>query len=253
MALISFFVRKVYQGFIYRPDALHFHPLGGLGILGLQFFLLISSDPLILFSVLIFILLENIIYGNLLGVLNLLRAIFPLLLFLGTLAFLFGGPLQATFVVLRLLTGSITFSFFFAVTNPADLARVLEKMKIPPRWAIIPALSLTMVPRIAKDAEETVEALTFRGEIQGRLFLRWLPKVLAIFIASVLYRSEYLAQSLYYRGFEMWGQRRTHYRSVSLRWLDIFRLTYWVIFLLFLLNKQTFINYFVTVIGQWGI
>jgi energy-coupling factor transporter transmembrane protein EcfT len=100
-------------------------------------------------------------------------------------------------------------------------------LKIPIKWAILPSLMLTMVPRIAKDAEETFETLTLRGEIHG-FFIKWLPKILAIIIASTLYRSEFLAQSLYYRGLGM--HKRTHYRSVIIRKIDAFRLLIWIIF-----------------------
>ncbi|MFX1256159.1 MAG: energy-coupling factor transporter transmembrane component T family protein [Promethearchaeota archaeon] len=253
MDLISFFVRKVYQGFIYRPDSLHFHPLIGLGILCLQVFLLVSSDIFFLAIVMIFVFLENAFCRNLRGVLSVIRIILPFIVFLGGISLLFAGPAQTILILMRVVIGAISFSFFFAVTNPSDLARVLEKMKIPPRWAMIPSLALTMVPRVAKDAEETVEALSFRGEIQGRLFLRWLPKVLAIFIASVLYRSEFLAQSLYYRGFEIRGQRRSHYRSVPFRWFDIFRLFFWLSFLIVGLLKQDIITFLVFVAESWSI
>ena len=143
---------------------------------------------------------------------------------------------QAFLVVLRLLIGALSCSFFFAVTNPSDLTRILEKCKVPTKWALVPALALTMVPRVAKDAEETFETLTLRGEISG-FFLKWLPKALAIFVASVLYRSEFLAQSLYFRGLAI--QKRTHYRLVPFRKRDLLRLFTWLIFvtLIFLLDN----------------
>jgi len=127
-----------------------------------------------------------------------------------------------------LLIGALAFSFFFVVTNPSDLTRVLEKLRIPTRVAILPALALMMVPRVAKDAEDTFETLALRGEIKG-FFIKWLPKALAIFIASVLYRSDFLAQSLYYRGFLI--QKRTHYRQVSFRKIDFSRIFSWLVIL----------------------
>ncbi len=224
---MAFMLRRVYQGFLYHPDNLHVHPLVGMLILGLQFVLLIGNNTLVLVLLLFVVGLENMIYGNLRGSLSLLRAIIPLLIFLGIISFLFGGLTRAFLVVLRLLNGAFSCSFFFAVTNPSDLTRILEKCKVPTRLALLPALALTMVPRVAKDAEDTFETLALRGEIEG-FFLKWLPKVLAIFIASVLYRSEFLAQSLYYRGFGV--QRRTHYRSVPFQKIDVFRIFTWLIF-----------------------
>lgn len=223
---MAFTLRRVYQGFLYRPTALHVHPLIGILILGIQFVLLLINDISILFFLLIIVVFENIFYGNIRGSLSLLRAIIPLLIFLGLVSYLFGGLIQATLVVLRLLVGAFCFSFFFVVTNPSDLTRVLEKSKVPARVAVLPALALMMVPRVAKDAEDTFETLALRGEIKG-FFIRWLPKALAIFIASVLYRSEFLAQSLYYRGFLV--QKRTHYRPVPFKKIDFIRILTWLV------------------------
>ena len=223
---MAFTLRKVYQGFLYQPNALHVHPLIGITILGMQFLLLLRDDILLLFLLLILVGIENVVFRNIQGSLSLLRAIVPLLIFLGMVSFLFGGLIQATLVVVRLLIGALAFSFFFVVTNPSDLTRVLENLRVPSRVAILPALALMMVPRVAKDAEDTFETLALRGEIKG-FFIRWLPKALAIFIASVLYRSEFLAQSLYYRGFLL--QKRTHYRHVPFRKIDLSRIFTWLI------------------------
>jgi len=107
------------------------------------------------------------------------------------------------------------------------LTRVLESMKIPPKWAGIPSLTLTFVPRLIKDSQETLETLALRGEIGGRWnILSWLPRSLAIIIASTLYRSEFLAQALYFRGFGL--PQRTKYKKVLLHNSDIFRLVYWL-------------------------
>ncbi|MFX0013879.1 MAG: energy-coupling factor transporter transmembrane component T family protein [Promethearchaeota archaeon] len=229
---MAFMLRRVYQGFLFHPDAVHVHPLVGMLILGLQFMILIVNDISILVLLFFLVVLENMLYNNLHDTLSLFRAIIPLLIFLGILSFIFGGLIRAFLIILRLLIGAFSCSFFFAVTNPSDLTRILEKCKFPPKWALLPALALTMVPRVAKDAEETFETLTLRGEIRG-FFLRWLPKILSIFVASVLYRSEFLAQSLYFRGFEI--QKRSHYRTVNFRKIDIIRLLTWIFFLILIM------------------
>ena len=228
--MISYMIRKVYQGFLYKPDAIHFHPLIGLVLLLLQFVVMLGQSPFILIGVLILILIENIVLGNFRGILDLIWAIIPFLLFLGFLTLIFAGYNQAILLMMRLLSGALAFSFFFAITNPSDLTRVLEKVKIPSKWALLPSLSLTLVPRVAKDAEETFETLLLRGEIKGYNFFRWLPRTLAIFIASVLYRSELLSHSLYYRGFGI--QPRTHYRSVKIQKKDLLRLLIWLLLLI---------------------
>jgi energy-coupling factor transporter transmembrane protein EcfT len=183
------------------------------------------------------VIFENIVFGNIRGAINTTRVILPLVILAGIVTIIFGGSQRAILVVLKIITGSLGFAFYFAVTNPSDLARSLEKTGVSAKIAMIPALVLTIVPRVAKDAEETIETLVLRGEIKG-FFLRWLPKVLAIFIASVLYRSEFLAQSLYYRGFGM--KKRSHYRSVPLSWIDILRLIYWLLLVLFLFLGPSF-------------
>jgi energy-coupling factor transporter transmembrane protein EcfT len=110
--------------------------------------------------------------------------------------------------------------------------------------ALIPSLALVIIPRIAKDSEDTFNTLRLRGEIQGG-FYRWLPKTLAILIASVIYRSEFLAQSLYFRGFGI--QKRTHYRKIKMTWMDVSRLVIWITFLaLFIIfNYYGTLNFFI--------
>ena len=115
---MSFMLRRLYKGFSYHPDAIHIHPLVSLTILGLQFlFLLIGNDITILIPLLVLIVIENLFYGNFHGMISLLRAMIPLLVFLGILTFLFGGLILACLLILRLLVGALSCSIFFAVTN----------------------------------------------------------------------------------------------------------------------------------------
>lgn len=223
---MSFMLRRVYKGLLFHPDAFHIHPLVGTIILMVQLLLLIWSNFIILTSLLSLVILENILFKNSRGSISLIRALFPILIILTCLTFIFGGPEIAALVLLRFLIGALSCSLYFTITNPSDLTRVLEQLKIPIKWAILPSLMLTMVPRIAKDAEETFDTLALRGEMQG-FFIKWLPKALAIFIASTLYRSEFLAQSLYYRGLGI--KKRTHYRNVSIQKADFLRLFIWLI------------------------
>ncbi|MHA1973045.1 MAG: energy-coupling factor transporter transmembrane component T family protein [Candidatus Hodarchaeales archaeon] len=226
---MSYMIRKVYRGVVYKADSLQFHPVISLLVLLIQFILMVSNSFWELYLATLIVLLENFILKNRKGSLSLIRAILPFLLIIGLLTFVFSGLESSLLIVGRFINGSLIFSLFFAITNPSDLSRSLENLHVPQRLAIIPSLSLTMVPRVAKDAEETFEALYFRGEISGRYF-RWLPRVLAILIASVLYRSEFLAQSLYFRGFNL--KSRTHYRNVPIHYFDIIRLLFWIVVLL---------------------
>ena len=225
-------IRDVYSGLIFNPKSKSLHPLVNLLVLLVQFLLITITSLIIQTGVLFCVLVELYISKNLKGGLRLIKAILPLLLFLGGVTFLFGGLSQAILVLLRVLIGGLACSFFFSLTNPSDFTRVLESAHIPTRIAIIPSLALTLVPRIAKDAEATFETLYLRGEVQG-FFLKWMPKALAIFIAAVLYRTDHLAQSLFFRGLEV--QKRIHYRDVCFQSIDFLRGLFWVFFLIIVL------------------
>ncbi len=223
-------IRDIYSGLIFNPESKSMHPLVNSFLLLIQFLLISLPFVNLQIMVLLLVLIELLLSGNLKGGLNLLRAIFPLLIFLGGVTIFFGGVLQAILVLLRVIIGGLACSFFFSQTNPSDFTRVLESLHIPSKIAIIPSLTLTLVPSVAKDAEATFETLALRGEIKG-FFVRWMPRALAIFIAAVLYRSNHLAQSLYFRGLAI--QKRTHYRDVKFRFIDFIRLIYWLFPLVF--------------------
>lgn len=226
---MSFMLKRIYDGFLYKPDKLQIHPLVGIVIISIQFGFLVLNKNWVLALLLIFIIFENIIFKNIRGSLSILWALLPIIIFLGGLTYLFGGWEIMYRVLMRLLVGGLGFSFFFSIVNPSDLTRSFEKLKIPTKIALIPSLALMMIPRIAKDAEDTFTTLKIRGEIKG-FFLRWLPRVFAVFIASIIYRSEFLAQSLYFKGLGI--QRRTHYRKVSFRWVDLIRILIWTSFII---------------------
>lgn len=230
---MAFMFRNVYQGFLYRAGSRSANPLTGFAVVVVQFILMLNNDNFILVIVLILLSIESIMFRNIRDILNLLKAIFPLVLFLGGITFLFGGWTKAMIVILRILISSLSFSMYFALTNPSELSRSLERIKIPARVSIIPALALTIVPSVAKDAEDTFNTLVLRGELEGH-FWNWLPKTLAVFIASVLYRSEFLAQSLYIKGFGL-GER-SHYRSVPIKKNDVIRIFFWLIIFIIMIN-----------------
>lgn len=222
---MTLFIRKIYQGLVFKPQAIQGHPLVGLVVIVIQLLLMLGPLGWLLGLLLVLSMVENLLFQNLRGALSLIRAILPLIVFLGILSLLFSGPKQTYVVLVRLMVGAVGFSVYFAITNPSDLTRSLEQFHIPPRWAQIPAMALTLLPKVARDAEETFETLLMRGEIRGS-FVRWMPKVMAVLVASALYRSEFLSQSLYYRGFDL--PSRSHYKKVPLHWYDGFRLIFWL-------------------------
>ncbi len=242
--MMSFMLRRVYQGLLFKPDSTHIHPLIGLCILVLQFGFMIVNINWVLGLILIFVILENVVFRNIKGALSLIYALLPALVTLGIITYFVGGWVLVYRVLIRLLIGGIGFSLFFSLTNPSDLTRVLEKLHLGSKLALIPSLTLTIIPRIAKDAEDTFTTLRLRGELKGG-FYRWLPKALAILIASIIYRSEFLAQSLYFKGFGI--QKRTHYKRVRFTPNDLFRVIMWAIFValfvtIFYLNDENIIQ-----------
>ncbi|MHA1668419.1 MAG: hypothetical protein ACTSX6_09295 [Candidatus Heimdallarchaeaceae archaeon] len=226
---MSFMLKRVYQGLLYKTESLHIHPLVGIVIIFIQFGFLIPNINWLLLLLLIFILVENILLKNVKGALSILWFLFPLIVIVGGLTFIFGGWVQVFRVISRFLIGGLGFSLFFALVNPSDLTRSFENLHISSKIAIIPSLALMMIPRMAKDAEDTFNTLLLRGEIKGFIF-SWLPKTLALMIASILYRSDFLAQSLYFKGFGI--QKRTHYKKVEFSKVDLFRILFWLIFIM---------------------
>ncbi len=223
---MSYLIKRIYDGLLFKTDSLTFHPYVGLILIIVQFAMLISSNNLALIILFSFVIVENFLFKNIRGALSIIYAILPLVIFLGGLTFVFSGLDVAFRAILRVFIGGLSFSFYFAVTNPSELTRALENLHLPSKIAFLPSLVLTLSPRIAKDADETLETLRLRG-ITDSLSLNWLPKMIAIFLASVLYRSEFLAQALYYKGFGL--KKRTHYKQISFSKINWIRIVYWII------------------------
>ncbi|MHA1941261.1 MAG: energy-coupling factor transporter transmembrane component T [Candidatus Hodarchaeales archaeon] len=197
--------------------------------------LLLVLNPLPLSILTTLIITEFLLIANIENLFSLLRGILPLLIFLSGSTWIFSGFEIAISVFFRILCGALGFSLFVVFTNPSDMTHFLESIKIPSKWALIPSLSLSFVPRVIKDVQETIDTLTLRGEIGGmRKVLLWLPKSLAIIVASILYRSEFLAQSLYFRGYGLGN--RTHSRKLRVRKMDIIRFLLWFISSFFLIS-----------------
>ena len=242
---MSFMLRRVYQGLLFKPESLHVHPLIGLLILFTQFGFMVVNINWVLGLLLIFVISENVVFKNVKGGLSLMYALLPALVILGIITYFVGGWNLVFKVLSRVIIGGLGFSLFFSLTNPSDLTRVLERLHLGSKVALIPSLTLTIIPHIAKDAEDTFATLRLRGELKGG-FYRWLPKALAILIASIIYRSEFLAQSLYFKGFGI--KKRTHYKKVSLSYNDLYRILEWIVFtilffILFYLSKNNILTF----------
>jgi len=234
---MSYVAKRLYSGLLFDPGQLSFHPLIAMVIAIIQFALFAAQKKELLLFILALAIIENIVFHNLKALISTFFALLPVLIFTLILGLIFGGLEIAYLVTVKLLIGLAVVSVFFNHVNPADVGRALETLHIPSSLALIPTLTFTMIPRIAKDVNETIETLKIRGEIKGTFF-RWLPKVFAIFIASSIYRSQFLAQSLYFRGFKI--GKRTHYKKHPIRIFDLTRLVLWLAIVIIILLDLKF-------------
>ncbi len=227
---MSYFIHRLSTGLSFKPDKASIHPGINLLILFIQFIFLVFqlSDIKTIFLLslfLLFVVIELIYTKNFLNSINLIRGILPLLIITFVITIFFGGPLRAVLLILRIATGALAFSIFIISTNPSDLSKFLEKLYIPHKIAIIPSLSLSLIPRTLKDIEETYNTLLLRDEIKGS-FLRWLPKLLSISISSAVYRSNFIEESLYIKGFTSNSRKRLGTNHKISKY-DLIRVFYW--------------------------
>lgn len=207
------------------------HPAISSVIIVFQFLALIyQSTNQITINLLLILLasitLEIIITKNTKNCLSLLRGILPFIIITFVVTILFAGPDKAFILILRIITGALIFSIFIITTNPTDFSKFLERMYIPTKLAIIPGISLSLIPRTLKDIEDTYNTIYLRGEIQGS-FIKWLPKLLAISISSIVYRSSFIEESLVIKGFNSHQRRRNGPNHSSNRY-DFFKILYWI-------------------------
>ena len=229
-------LQGLYFGFNFDPNNRSFHPFVNIIIVMLLFVLGISLPFSFLMVLLSFILLEIILIKRVKNSFLLIKGIFPLLFMVTIFSLLFAGPERTFTIVLRLIIGALIFSIFFTTTNPAELSKFLEKLKLPHKYAIIPALSIALLPKAAKDANEAYETLLFRGEIKGSFF-RWMPRTLSILIASSLYRAKFIAESLYIRNFG--NPDRKVYLDRKLSFHDFFKLIGWSLGFIIIFQVQS--------------
>ena len=222
---MAYVARRLYSGLLFDPNRFAFHPLFAVITIILQFALFVSQKKEFLTIILLILIIENALFHNLKALWSTFLAFIPIVMITLILSFFLSGLNLTYLFTVKLLIALCIACIFFNHVNPSELGRAFESLRIPSSLALIPTLSFTMIPRIVKDANETIETLKIRGEIKG-IFFRWLPKVFAIFIASSIYRSRFLAQSLYFRGFGV-GER-THYKKLTIHWIDIARILFWL-------------------------
>jgi energy-coupling factor transport system permease protein len=191
------------------------------------------ADPRAKFLMALSIFASALIFSNALALSALLALQIPLVL-IGKIAkrwsrSLRGGAFLAMLIFLmNLLTGQgasfaigmsirficllSSFSIFFLTTSPDDLGLALERCRIPYALSFTFTTAVRLVPTMALDAQEIIDAQRSRGlELERGRFLRrvrnYIP-ILVPLIVSAIRRSLELAEALESRAFGS-SERRT--------------------------------------------
>mgnify|MGYP000300608164 CR=1 FL=1 len=88
---MSYLLNRIYSGLIFQSEGVIFNPIVSIIIVVIQFSFVFSSNIVIQVILLSVIVLENIIFGNSIGAFNIVIAIFPLLVLLGGMTYIFSG------------------------------------------------------------------------------------------------------------------------------------------------------------------
>ncbi|MGQ4892815.1 MAG: hypothetical protein ACP6IP_10070 [Candidatus Njordarchaeia archaeon] len=202
---MSIALKSLYYGLSFRkknaflqrrhPFAVFLH----FSILTVIIFLLNPADLLvILFYLFLLVTISKFIREEA----YIVKGLLPLVAIVFGVSTIFYNLYYATITVLRIISGSISISLIFLSMDLDEIASIFNKYpRVGKFFSIIPIVS-NLIPITARDAINTIEALYFRGEIKGRLFKPSnLIKFVTVFIASVLWRSRYLAEALALKGF----------------------------------------------------
>ena len=192
--------RELYYAFslIRRETIVHrTHPL--LKFLGLVILFIAATFSNL--ELLTIILVIDIIEASLSRALDTLyRTIRALLLpiaLIGFFATILYNVYRALEIVFRIIGVSWAVAIFAATTSPSEFSVALEKLGFPLKLVIIPELSFKVIPYVARDIQQTLEALTLRKEIAtARPFPRGISKALAVIILSTIKRGHALAEAL---------------------------------------------------------
>lgn len=172
-----------------------------------------------------------------------LRGIAPLLIFIFVLTALFGigagpvwlswGPLRVTDAAVqqggvlagRLLALGLIFFLWLSTTDQRGMVSGFTALRMPYSWGLTLALALRYLPILAGMYQQVVEAQQARGLdlAQRGLWARlqaYRPVLVAVVIGA-LRHGERLGWALEARALGAPGVRRTQYRPLSLKRLDV--------------------------------
>lgn len=237
---MSFILKGIYEGFTYRKGKKAFHPLTSLVILSIQFLSMILADMPVLLCIAAILIVEAFLARTVRENVAAVKAVVPI----ASIAFLsitfFYMNIQHSFTVfLRIILGALAFSTFAVTTNLSDIARSLERIGVPPRFSQVPVVAFRVIPSVISDTLNTHLALRLRRELGTRFSIKNMIKMVAVIVASSLYRAESIAEALYLKGF---GAKRSHFYTYKVSLGDLSRMIMWLlVFLLIILNKTNYL------------
>jgi len=159
-----------------------------------------------------------------------IKAVFIPMFAFTTITYFYYGLNNALIVFFRVLNISVSLSIMFLTTDFEELASFFDKFGGPGKVVSLIAIASNMVPLVAKDARDTLDALYLKGEIRGHLFRpRNLIIFVTVFLSSILWRVNYLTEALYVKKFG--EQKKVIYLERVFNWRDILLVIITAIFL----------------------
>jgi energy-coupling factor transport system permease protein len=152
----------------------------------------------------------------------------PALAAIGSLRVTVDGVMQGLLLASRLLALGLAFFLWLSTTDQAAMVRGFVALRMPYAWGLTLALALRYLPILAGLCEQVREAQQARGlDLRQRRFFERLsayrPVLIALLI-SALRNSERLGWALEARALGSYGVRRSVFRPLHLRRMDLWAL-----------------------------
>ena len=149
----------------------------------------------------------------------------PALLILGPATVTLSSIDRGALLALRLLALATIVFLWLSVTDQTSLVRGFVSLGVPYEWGLTLALALRYLPLFATMFEQVRDAQQARGlDLEQRSFtgrLQAYRPVLIAMMISALRNSEHLGWALEARAVGAQGVRRTTFRSLHLRVVDV--------------------------------
>ncbi len=230
---MSFMLKSLYLGFTYRDKKtfLHrTHPVTNLLVFTLMAAVTVLLDLREIIFEACFLVGMILASGLMREELETIKAVSIPLFAFTIITYFYYGLNNALIVFFRVLNISFSLSIMFLTIDFEELASFFNKFGGLGRIVSLIAIASNIVPLVAKDARDTLDALYLKGEIRGHLFRpRNLIVFVTVFLSSILWRVNYLTEALYIKKFGV--RKKVIYLERVFNWRDILLLTTLVIFL----------------------